>query len=122
LASRSEPSGTPEQKQAAEQELLKFPQHDNPYVEIANAALAIRKGDLAKAEVALNHAISLDPKCTQAHIGLAQVSLIKKDNARAGQELKAEADLSPVRSRKRLTYAEFIMRTGDTEEVNSYLQ
>jgi tetratricopeptide (TPR) repeat protein len=122
LAILAETSVTPEQKQAAEQELRKFPRHDNPYVEIANAALAFRKGDLANAEVALNHALSLDPKCMQAHIGLAQVSLTKKDNARAGQELKAAADLCPVRSRERLTYAEFKMQTGDTEEAKSYLQ
>ena len=91
-------------------------------MEVANAALALRKGDLAKAEAALNHALSLDPKCMQAHIGLAQVSLTKKDNARAGQELKAAADLCPVRSRERLTYAEFKMQTGNTEEAKSYLQ
>src|SRR4029077_9735061 len=122
LATLAETSVTAEQNQTAEQELQKFPKHDNPYVEVANAALAIRKGDLAKAEAALNHALSLDPKCTQAHIGLAQVSLIKKDNPRAGQELKAAADLSPVRSRERLTYAEFKMQTGDTEEAKNYLQ
>src|SRR5438876_2422217 len=118
----AETSVTPEQKQTAEQELRKFPQHDNPYVEVANAALAFRKGDLANAEVALNHALSLDPKCMQAHIGLAQVSLTKKDNARAGQELKVAADLCPVRSRERLTYAKFKMQTGNMEEAKSYLQ
>ena len=122
LAILAETSVAPEQNQTAEGELQKFPQHDNPYVEVANAALAIRKGDLAKAEAALNHALSLDPKCAQAHIGLAQVSLTRKDNARAGLELKAAADLSSVRSRERLTYAEFKMQTGDTEEAKSYLQ
>src|SRR5437868_461442 len=122
LAILAETSVTPEQQQAAEQELRKFPQHDNPYVEVANAALALRKGDLANAEVALNHALSLDPKHMQAHIGLAQVSLTKKDNARAGQELRVAADLCPVRSRERLTYAEFKMQTGNTEEAKSYLQ
>src|SRR5437870_8920732 len=113
---------TPEQTQTAEQELQKFPQQDNPYIEVANAVVAIRKGDLSKAEAALNHALSLDPKCVQAHIGLVQLSLNKKDNARAGQELKAAADLSPVRSWERLTYAEFKMQTGDKEEAKSYLQ
>jgi tetratricopeptide (TPR) repeat protein len=122
LALLAQTSLAPEQIQAAEQELQKFPQRDNPYVEVANAAQAIRKGDLAKAEAALNHALSLDPKCVQAHIGLAQLSLNKKDNARAGQELKAAADLSPVRSRERLTYAEFKTQTGDKEEAKSYLQ
>src|SRR5438270_2193515 len=122
LAVLAETSVTPEQSQTAEQEMQKFPQHDNPYFEVANAALAIRKGDLAKAETALNHALSLDPKCALAHIGLAQVALTRKDNARAGQELKAAADFSPTRSRERLTYAEFKMQTGDTDEAKSYLQ
>ena len=84
--------------------------------------MAIREGDLAKAEAALNHALSLDPKCTQAHIGLAQLALNKKDDRRTGQELKAAADLSRVRSRERLTYAEFKMQTGDREEAKNYLQ
>src|SRR5438094_8611697 len=69
LALLAETSLTPEQNQTAEEELQKFPQHDNPYVEVPNAALAIRKEDLAKAEAALNHVLSLDPKCAQAHIG-----------------------------------------------------
>src|SRR5437868_7103229 len=122
LALLAETALTVEQNQTAEQELQKFPHHDDPYVEVADAALSIRKGDLAKAEAALNHALSLDPKCAQAHFGLAQVSLTRKDNARAGLELKAAADLSPVRSRERLTYAEFKMQTGDTEEAKNYLQ
>src|SRR5438477_9916102 len=58
----------------------------------------------------------------QAHIGLAQVSLTKKDKGRAGQELEVAADLCPVRSRERLTYAEFKMQTGNTEGAKSYLQ
>src|SRR5207253_1608943 len=41
---------------------------------------------------------------------------------RVGQELKAAADLSPVRSWERLTYAEFKLQTGDKEEARSYLQ
>ncbi|TMP89077.1 MAG: tetratricopeptide repeat protein, partial [Verrucomicrobia bacterium] len=122
LALLAETALTPEQTQTAEQELQKFPQQDNPYIEVTNAVVAIRKGDLSKAEAALNHALSLDPKCVQAHIGLAQLSLNKKDNARAGQELKAAADLSPVRSWERLTYAEFKLQTGDKEEARSYLQ
>src|SRR5206468_11338356 len=78
----AETSLTPEQTQTAEQELQKFPQRDNPYFETANAALAIHKGDWAKAETRLTHALSLDPKCWQAHVGLAVVSIARKDNAR----------------------------------------
>src|SRR2546423_476327 len=68
LAILAETSVTPEQSQSAERELQKFPQHDSPYVEVATGALAIRKGDLAKADAALNHALPLDPKSAQAHI------------------------------------------------------
>src|SRR5207253_7641875 len=35
----AETSVTPEQSRTAEQELLRFPQQDNPYFEVANAAL-----------------------------------------------------------------------------------
>jgi Tfp pilus assembly protein PilF len=113
LALLAETSVTPEQNQTAEQELQKFLQHDNPYVQVANAVMAIREGDLAKAEAALNHALSLDPKCAQAHIGLAQLALNKKDDRRTGQELKAAADLSPVRSRERLTFHRGMGSSGE---------
>ena len=116
LAILIEAATTPEQSQAAEQEMQKFPQHDNPYFEVANALLALRKKDSAKAEAALNRALSFDPKCWQAHIGLAQIALDKKDKARAEQELKAAADSSPVRSQQRLTYAEFKLQTGITKK------
>ena len=48
LALLAETAVTPEQIQAAEQEVQKFPHQDSPYFEVANAALAIRKQDLAK--------------------------------------------------------------------------
>src|SRR5262249_44212874 len=103
---------TPEQSQAAEQEVQKFPRHESPYFEVASAALAMRKRDLAAAESALNRALSLDPKCVQAHVALAVLGMAKKDDARAGEELKTAADLSPLRSQERLSYAEFKIRTG----------
>src|SRR5947209_15822973 len=75
LALLAETFITPEQNQTAEQELQKFPQRDSAYLETANAALAIHKGDWAKAETALNRAVSLDPKCWQAHAELAVISV-----------------------------------------------
>src|SRR5438309_4562082 len=113
LALLAEASVTPEQTQTTEQELQKFPQRDNPYFETADGMLAIHKADWTKAETALTHAVSLDPKCAQAHTGLAALSIVRKDNARAEQELKTAADLTPLRSRERLTYAEFKMQKGD---------
>src|SRR5438477_11600428 len=118
----AETAVTPEQVQAAEQEVEKFPRHVSPYFEVANAALAMRKGDLAKAEATLNHAFAIDPKCLEAHVAMAVLAMAKKDYARAEEELKAAAELSPVRSHERLSYAEFKIRKGNTEEAKKYLQ
>ena len=117
-----ENASTPEQTQAAEQELQKFPRRDSPYLEVGNAAIALGKGDLANAEAALNRALSMDPKNVQAHSAMAVLGIAKKDNALVGQEIKAAADLSPVRSPERLSYAEFMIRTGDTAGAKKYLQ
>src|SRR5262249_20935560 len=122
LALLAETAVTPEQIQAAEQEVEKFPHHDSPYFEIANAALAMRKGDLAKAEATLNHALAVDPKCLEAHTAMAVLAMAKKDDARAEEELKTAAELSPVRSQDRLSYAQFKIRKGNTEEAKKYLQ
>jgi len=118
----AEAAGTPEQVQAAEQEVEKFPHHDNPYFEVANAALAMRKQDLPKAEALLNHALTADSKCLEAHVAMAVLAMAKKNDALAEQELKAAAELSPVRSNERLNYAEFKIRKGNTEEAKKYLQ
>ena len=121
LALLTETAITPEQVQVAEQEVEKFPHHDSPYFEVANAVLAMRKRDLPKAEALLNHAISADPKCLEARVAMAVLAVAKKDEARAEEELKAAAELSPVRSNERLTYAEFKIRKGNTEEAKKYL-
>src|SRR5204863_3312389 len=84
----AETATTPEQVQAVEQEVEKFPHQDSPYFEVASAALAMRKQDLPKAEALLNHAISTDPKCVEAHVAMAVLAMAKRDDARAEEELK----------------------------------
>jgi tetratricopeptide (TPR) repeat protein len=118
----AETAVTPDQVQAAEQETEKFPNHESPYFEVANGALAMRKGDLAKAEATLNHALAIDPKCVEAHTAMAVLAMAKKDDTRAEEELKAAAELSPTRSHERLSYAEFKIRKGKAEEAKKYLQ
>src|SRR4030095_14618602 len=53
---------------------------------------------------------------------MAVLAMAKRDDARAEEELKAAAELSPVRSHERLNYAEFKIRKGNTEEAKKYLQ
>src|SRR5262249_31943324 len=118
----AETAVTPDQVRAVEQEVEKFPHHDSPYFEVANAVLAMRKQDFPKAEDLVNQAISTDPKCLEAHVAMAVLAMARKDDARAEQELKAAAELSPVRSNERLSYAEFMIRKGNTEGAKKYLQ
>ncbi len=118
----AETSATPEQYATVEEQLQKFPNRESAYLEVANGVLALRKSDFAKAEAAFNHALSVDPKLWQAHVGLAALALNKKDSARADQELKAAADLRPVRSHERSSYAAFKMQMGAKEEAKSYLE
>src|ERR1051326_58625 len=99
----AETAVTPEEVQTAEQEVAKFPHPESPYLDVANAAIAMRKGDVAKAQASLNHAISSDPKCLEAHVALAVWAMSQKNDPLAEQELKAAADLTPVRSQERLT-------------------
>jgi tetratricopeptide (TPR) repeat protein len=113
---------TPEQVQTAEQEVARFPHPESPHADVANAALAMRKGDLDKAEASLNHALSTDPKCLEARVAMAVVAMAKKNDVRAEEELKAAAELAPVRSHERLNYAEFMIRKGHIEEAKKYLQ
>src|SRR5947208_3119378 len=80
------------------------------------AAFLLKARELAPKDLYNRYKLAL------VYLRVGQLSLNKKDNARAGQEIKAAADLSPVRSRERLTYAEFKMQTGDKEEARSYLQ
>src|SRR2546429_377452 len=100
LAILAETSVSPEQSQTAEQELQKFPQHDNPYFEVANGALAIRKGDMAQPEkkydevaILLQNVFSRDPDNIEGRVVQAQ-ALLGKGDLKQGTELLERADKS----------------------------
>jgi tetratricopeptide (TPR) repeat protein len=93
-----------------------------PSVYLALASLSIRKGDLAAAEGALEHAIALDPQSASAHLAKADLLLLKRESAQASEELKTAARFAPVRSSVRLRYAEFKAKAGDSSEAVATLK
>jgi tetratricopeptide (TPR) repeat protein len=107
---------------ATEQQLQKFPQHENAYFQLASANLSLRKGDPASAETALRRALALDPKLPSAHTFMGTFYLLQKNRTQAEQEFKTAAELAPVRSSERIKYAEFRRQTGGVEEAKGLLK
>ena len=79
--------------------------------------LATVQGDQARAQAEFKQALALDPKCAEAHLGLAQVWLMRQDLKQAEPDLKSAAELAPFRSTLRLQYASFKLKTGAPDEA-----
>ena len=107
---------------AFDQALQKFPDHNTVAFHLATATLALRKNDLPSAEQSFQRAATADPKSSLAHAGLAALSLLKKDNTHAAEELRTAAELAPLRSNERIQYAEFLAQTGATAEAKESLK
>lgn len=89
---------------------------------LVSANLLLRRSDVNGAKSAFQRAVSLEPKSPQPHTGLAGFYLRTNDRTQAGNELKAAAELAPVRSIERLQYAEFLAQTGAVADAKNYLQ
>jgi len=112
----------PEDLAALEQELQKFPHHDNADYYLASAGLAGKKGDIAGAEAALQRAAADNPNSPTIHSALGTLYLVKKDVEKAGTELEKAATLSPPRSSEKLKFAQFKVQTGASEEAKAFLE
>jgi tetratricopeptide (TPR) repeat protein len=117
----AETARVPEEIDHAAQQLLKSPERDNVSFNLASADIAMRKGDLAAAELEVQRALELDPKSSSAHLTMATVHLLQKDAPGAEREFKSAADLAPARSSTRLKYAEFEGQIGRTDQARSTL-
>jgi tetratricopeptide (TPR) repeat protein len=106
----------------AEQQLDKFPQKDTAAFHLASASLAARKGEIGAASEQVQQALAAEPKSARAHLVLGYLYLLRKDPSRAGAELKAAADLAPLRSQERLKYVQFQAQNGSAEEAKATLQ
>ena len=98
-------------------QLQKFPKKNDVSFYLASANLFASKGDLAGTNNALQQALTVDPKSSQAHLALANLHVVQQDYGQAGEEFKKAADLASVRSIERLKYVEFKWHMGDANEV-----
>ena len=107
---------------AAEQQLHEFPQQNTAAFHLALASLAMRKNDMGVASDEIQQALALEPNSAKAHLARGYLYLLRKNPAHAGPELKAAADLAPVRSEERIKYAEFQAANGAADEGKALLQ
>jgi tetratricopeptide (TPR) repeat protein len=89
---------------------------DTAPVELGLGIVNYAKGDLKTAEVALQRAITLDPKSSGAYYTLGNLCLIQNRPKEADANFKKAAELSPMRSPKRLSYANFKIENGEVAE------
>ena len=113
----TEAARSKEDLQAAEEQLERYPKKDDISFHLASANLLLNSGDLAAAENDLRKALTVNPNSSAAHMAMADLNLLKKDQKQAGEEFKKAAELAPVRSMERLKYAAFASATGDTGET-----
>src|SRR5262245_29471520 len=103
--------------EAAEQQLQKFPKKTDVSFYLASANLLFNTGDIAGAGNALQQALAVNPKSSQAHMAMGNLYLIRGDKKQAGEELKKAAELAPIRYLERLQHAAFMSAIGNTEET-----
>ena len=119
----AEAAVAPKEIEDARQRLQALSQKsDSAAIEVALGTLSLRKHELKMAEDAFNKAQSLDSKYPAAHSALGAIYLAQHDLKRAESEYKTAADLSPLRSTRRIQYAEFKIETGDPATGRAVLE
>lgn len=84
---------------------------------VATGVLLLRARDLKGAEYEYKRALEFDPNSAAAFAELGNLYSMRKDTERAQSAYKRGADLSPLRSPRRIKYIEFLIRSGATDEA-----
>lgn len=103
------------------EELRKRDQDRSSY-HLALGALYLKQGQMTNCAVEFDKALQLDPKSAAVNMAVGKLYWLSNDLGHAEQYLKAGADLSPVRSSRRLAYADFKLKTGGREEAEKMLE
>jgi len=109
--------------QQAGQYLDQLPQQEKNKAgyHVALGTLDFKQLDLAKAESEFNQAAALEPKSASVQSALGSLYWARNELPQAGQAFKTAAELSPLRSPRRLRYADFEFKTGAVEEAKKLL-
>ena len=91
-----------------------------PY-QVALGTLAFHEGDAKSAEAAFRRALKLDAKSADALESLGALQALQQDMKSAGENFKAAADLSPMRSSRRMVYARFKLQAGEPAAARQLL-
>ena len=119
----AEASLSPKELEETLQQLLGLPPAEKGKAgyHVAMGTLHLHQQDLARAESAFKQALTLDAKSSAAHLALGTIHLTRNESKQAGVELKAAAELAPLRSGMRFSYADFLLKTGAIEEAKQII-
>jgi tetratricopeptide (TPR) repeat protein len=95
---------------------------NGPALLLASGFLHLRSTDLKKAEGEIQQAIASDPKSSAAYQVLGTLHQLRNDAKQAEQAFKTASDLAPVRSARRLRYADFKIQSGDPDGGKKLLE
>ena len=121
LVALTEMATSPEEISAAV-EASKVSRQGSAAYQLATGNIALRKRDMAGLETAVRKAVELDPKSSETHQALGILYLLQRNRDAAGPEIKAAAELAPLRSNFRITFAEFQRQTAGTEAAVATLK
>jgi tetratricopeptide (TPR) repeat protein len=89
---------------------------------VAHGIVELRQGRTNDASAALQRALSIDSKSSSTHLALGNLALLSRDNTLAEFHFKKATELAPLRSPRRLQYADFKMRLGDVDSAKAFLE
>ena len=119
---------TPEQVDTALQRLeaVRADAETHARFHLALAGLYLRKQDAAAAEHAFKEAVAREPGSIEAHTGLGNLYLSRRDSRRdavqAEREFKAAAELAPPESPARLKLAELYLLLNRPDEARAVVK
>ena len=89
---------------------------------VALGLLDLKQNNVASAEREFKAAIETDRKSTVAHAALANLYWSQNNQKAAEQEFAKAAELAPERPALRVRYAEFLQRTGSSDQAKPILE
>jgi len=120
----AESAATPEESQKVLKkiEALRQGDRDRPSYHLALGTLYLRQKKQSEAESEVNIALSMDSKSAAANIAAGNLLWMKNDLKGAEPLLKKGSELAPLRSSRRLAYADFKIKTGDAAAAKKILE